>query len=80
MENLSSMEHVSIDDLRSELAVLEAKAARLSAIRSHLHHQIDFGFETATTRGREREVSDERNELHRRIDSLREILRARESA
>jgi chromosome segregation ATPase len=74
------MEPLSIDDLRGELADLEAQAARLSQMRSHLHHQIDFGFETATTRDREREVSDERNELHRRIDSLRETLRARESA
>jgi len=74
------MENASIDDLRGELAVLEAKAARLSAMRSHLQHQIDFGFETSTSREREREVSDERNELHRRIDSLRELLRTRESA
>jgi hypothetical protein len=74
------MENLSIDDLRGELAVLEAKAARLSAMRSHLHHQIDFGFESATTREREREVSDERNEVHERIDSLKEALRARESA
>jgi hypothetical protein len=64
----------SIEDLRGELAVLEAKAARLSAMRNHLHHQIDFGFETSTTREREREVSDERLELHERIDSLRRLL------
>jgi hypothetical protein len=74
------MESPSTDDLRGELAVLEAKAAQLSTMRGHLQHQIDFGFETATTRGREREVSDERRELHQRIDSLREALRARESA
>ena len=74
------MDNVSIDDLRGQLAVLEAKAARLSQVRDHLHHQIDFGFETATTREREREVSDERNELHEQIDSIRELLRARESA
>ena len=70
----------SIDDLRGELAVLEARAARLSATRSHLHHQIDFGFESSTTREREREVSDERKELHERIDSLKELLRERENA
>jgi len=74
------MENLSIDDLRGELAELEAHAARLSQMRSHLQHQIDFGFETATTRAREREVSDERNELHQRIDSLKEALRARERA
>jgi hypothetical protein len=74
------MDNLSIDDLRGELAVLEAKAARLSQMRDHLHHQIDFGFETSTTRDREREVSDERNDLHGQIESLRELLRARENA
>jgi hypothetical protein len=74
------MENASIDDLRGELAELEAKAARLSTQRSHLHHQIDFGFETSTSREREREVSDERNAVHRQIDELRELLRARENA
>jgi hypothetical protein len=74
------MEDLTIDDLRGELAVLEAKAARLSQMRSHLQHQIDFGFETSTTREREREISDERNELHARIDSLKKNLRERESA
>jgi 50S ribosomal subunit-associated GTPase HflX len=74
------MEDHSIDDLRGELAELEAEAARLSQMRNHLHHQIDFGFETGTTRDREREVSDERNELHQRIDALKQTLRARETA
>ena len=69
------MENLSVDDLRGELAVLEAKAARLSQIRDQLHRQIDFGFESSTSREREREVSDERNELHRQIDSIRELLR-----
>jgi uncharacterized coiled-coil DUF342 family protein len=72
--------HSSIDDLRSELAGLEAKAAQLTQMRSRLHNQIDFGFETATTREREREVSAERKELHRQIDSLKETIRERESA
>jgi predicted nucleic acid-binding Zn-ribbon protein len=70
----------SIDDLRGELAALEAEAVRLSQMRSHLHHQIDFGFETSTTRKREREVSDERQAIHQQIDSLKETLRGRESA
>jgi hypothetical protein len=74
------MDNLSIEDLRGQLAVLEARAARLSQTRSHLQHQLDFGFETSTTREREREVSDERNELHRQIDSIRELLRTRESA
>jgi hypothetical protein len=74
------MEHPSVDDLRGELAVLEARAARLSQMRSHLHHQIDFGFESSTTREREREVSDERNEIHEQINALKERLRERGSA
>lgn len=74
------MEDLTIDDLRGELAVLEAKAAQLSRMRSHLQHQIDFGFETSTTREREREISNERNELHARIDSLKKDLRERGSA
>jgi 50S ribosomal subunit-associated GTPase HflX len=74
------MDNLSIDDLRGELAELEAQAARLSQMRSHLQHQIDFGFETGTTREREREVSNERNELHQRIDALKQTLRARETA
>jgi septal ring factor EnvC (AmiA/AmiB activator) len=72
------MDDPGIDDLRGELAALEAKATQLSQMRNHLQHQIDFGFETSSTREREREVSQERNELHQRIDSLRETLRASE--
>jgi hypothetical protein len=53
---------------------LEEVEARLSAERRRLHDQIDYGFATATTRAREREVSHERRELHRRIDALREVL------
>lgn len=68
------MAEPSIDDLRGELADLEAEEARLSATRKRLQDQIDFGFESGTTREREREVSDERQELHRRIESLRERL------
>ena len=77
---MGCMENLSIDELRAEIAELEGHAARLSTMRSHLHHQIDFGFETATTRDREREVSGERNELHERIDSLKKALRLRENA
>lgn len=74
------METMNIDELRAELADLEARAAQLSQVRSHLHRQIDFGFETSTSREREREVSDERRELHERINSIRELIQARESA
>jgi hypothetical protein len=62
------------DDLREELAALEAAETQLSAERRRLHQQIDFGFSTRETRARERKVSDERRRLHRRIDSLRELL------
>ena len=54
---------------------MEAAEARLSAERSRLQDKIDFGFETESTRAREREVSDERRQLHQRIDALREQLR-----
>ena len=70
------MADTNLDDLRSELSKLEAEEARLSATRGRLQHQIDFGFASATTREREREVSDERRALHRRIESLRERLAA----
>ncbi|HEY2311683.1 MAG TPA: hypothetical protein VGH46_11310 [Gaiellaceae bacterium] len=70
----------SVDGLRRELATLEAEEARLSAVRRHLQHQIDFGFESATTREREREVSNERQEVHRRIDSVRELLHSRQDS
>jgi hypothetical protein len=73
-------QEASVDDLRRELSSLEVDEARLSAVRRHLQHQIDFGFESATTREREREVSDERQEVHRRIDSLKELLRARQDS
>ena len=74
------MEDLSTDELRGELATLEARAAYLSQTRSHLQHQIDFGFESSTTREREREVSDERGELHEQIDAIKAVLRERESA
>jgi len=68
------MSEPSIDELRSELTRLEAEEVKLSEIRRRLQHQIDFGYAKETTRAREREVSDERKELHRRIDSLRARL------
>lgn len=68
------MDEAERDALREELELLEEVEARLSEERRRLHHQIDYGFATATTQAREREVSDERRELHRRIDALREVL------
>jgi chromosome segregation ATPase len=73
------VEEKSLDDLRRELAGLEAEEARVSALRGRLQHQIDFGFETTSTRDRERDVSDERLELHRRIDALKARLRTLQS-
>lgn len=72
------MDEASLDDLREELAVLEAREERLSVERDRLHHQIDFGFESATTGEREQEVSAARRELHQRIDLMRKILGARQ--
>jgi hypothetical protein len=74
------MSEASIDDLLEELSRLEAEEARLSATRERLQHQIDFGFASETTRAREREVSDERQELHRRIDLIRARLAEPQSA
>ena len=74
------MAEPNLEDLRSELSELEADEARLSATRKRLQDQIDFGFESGTTREREREVSDERQALHRRIESLRERLGEKPSA
>ncbi len=68
------MEESNTSDLLEQLALLEAEETRVSAERRHLQRQLDFGFASETTRAREREVSDRRRELHRRIDSLREQL------
>jgi chromosome segregation ATPase len=73
------MDRASLDELREELATLEATETRISAERRRLHNQIDYGFATAETLAREREVSDERRHLHKRIDALRELLQARGS-
>ena len=68
------MEEASLNEFRAELAQLEAEEKLLSAKRRHLHQQIDFGFASEETRDLEREISDERRRVHRRIDSLRELL------
>jgi chromosome segregation ATPase len=74
------MTETSLEDLRAELARLEGEEAKLSAMRSRLQDQIDLGFESETTRSREREVSDERQELHRRIDAIRARLGEQQTA
>lgn len=71
------MHEASLDDLRQELAVLQAQEERLSAERDRLHHQIDFGFESGATREREQEISAARRDVHQRIDLVRKILNAR---
>jgi tRNA U34 5-carboxymethylaminomethyl modifying enzyme MnmG/GidA len=68
------MDETSLDELRKELAELEVQEQRLSAERDRLHHQIDFGFQSASTSERELEVSAARRELHQRIDVVRKIL------
>jgi uncharacterized protein YlxW (UPF0749 family) len=70
----------SPDELRAELAQLEAEKERLTAERKRLHDKIDFGFGTDETRAREREVSDARQDLHRRITALRERIGSPEVA
>jgi hypothetical protein len=73
------MEEAGLDGLRAELALLEAQEELFSARRRHRHNQIDFGYATEDSRAREREVSAERQRLHRRIDELRELLSATET-
>lgn len=60
--------------LREELANLEAAEIRVSAERSRLQQRLDSGFADESTRDREREVSDERRDLHQRIDALQVLL------
>jgi len=68
------MDRTSVDGLRAELAQLLVEEERLSADRQRLHDKIDFGFGSDETRAREREVSDARQELHRRINSILEQI------
>jgi 50S ribosomal subunit-associated GTPase HflX len=74
------VDETAIGEHQKELARLEVQAARLSVERDRLHRQIDFGFETAATRERERQVSDERRQLHKRIDALKKQLRTQQIA
>ena len=68
------MDRTSLDGLRAELAELLAEQERLRAERQRLHDKIDFGFGNDETRSREREISDARQEVHRRIEDLRERI------
>jgi hypothetical protein len=73
-----AMSESDMGDLTRELAALRAEEALLSAERGRLHHQIDFGFESTTTREREREVSAARRDVHRRIELVQKVLNARQ--
>lgn len=74
------MDEARLGDLRKELDVLEAEEARLSGERARLHDQLDFGYGSERSRAREREISTQRRQLHRRIKSLTMILAAYESS
>jgi len=62
------------------IAVIAVALFAYDATSNRLHNQIDFGFETTSSRGREREVSDERRELHERIDALKKQLGRQQTA
>jgi len=68
------MDSESVDGLRAELAKLMAEEERLSAERKRLHDKIDFGFGSDDSRAREREVSQARQDVHGRIDALRQRI------
>ena len=68
------MDGINVQGLRAELALLEAQETLVSAKRRHLHNQIDLGYGGDEARTREREISAERQQLHRRIYELRELL------
>jgi len=60
--------------LIAELATLQRDEVHLSALRRRLHEQIDCGFPNDIVLAREKKVSADRRELHRRIDALRAVL------
>jgi hypothetical protein len=60
--------------LLAELEWLIREEAQLSATRRHLHDVLDVGFANAMTLARERQISAERQRIHRRIDALRRDL------
>jgi hypothetical protein len=57
-------------ELVAELRRLEQEEVELSALRRKLHDRIDSGFGNEVTLRREREVSDERLAMHRRIAAV----------
>jgi hypothetical protein len=57
--------------LIAELRRLEREETELSALRRKLHDRIDSGFANEVTLRREREISDQRQAMHRRIAAVR---------
>jgi hypothetical protein len=63
-----------VNALIAELERLNRQEKELSAVRRRLHDHIDKGFPNEMTLARERQISDERLALHRRIAELRAAL------
>ena len=62
-----------LDALALELVRLERRELEVSALRRKLHDRLN-SFPNEFTLRRERELSDERRVIHRRIDELKALL------
>ena len=62
-----------LDALAIELVQLERRELETSALRRKLHDRLN-SFPNEFTLRRERELSDERRVIHRRIDELKALL------
>ena len=71
---MAAEELPDLDELLSELHRLERDERELSAVRRKLHDRVDLGFPNDVTLRRERQISDERQALHRRIAVVRNQL------
>lgn len=71
---MATQELPDFDELLVELVRLEREELELSTVRQKLHDRLDSGFPNEVTLKRERQVSDERLALHRRIADLRAQL------
>lgn len=71
---MATHELPDFDELLAELMQLDREESELSAARARLHDRLDLGFPNELSRKRERQISDERRALHRRIDALRAQL------
>jgi hypothetical protein len=75
---MSLLSYAELPDFGAMLAELERllrEEKDLSAARRRLHDLIDVGFANEVTLARERQISDERLALHRRIAELQLELR-----